>query len=47
MPCSKCGGTMYGDGYSTVVHCEFADEEDYAYVEPDADPIECDFKEDE
>lgn len=45
MPCTKCGGTMLGDGYMDVVHCEYADEEDYKYVEPDGGPIYCRFVE--
>ena len=38
---------MIGDGYQTVMHCEFAKEEDIEGIEPDAEPIYCDFKEDE
>lgn len=44
--CSKCGGTMLGDGYTTPFHCEFADESKYELTEPDAPPVECDFEED-
>ena len=43
--CSKCGGALLGDGYTQVLHCEFADEEDYLYVEPDAPPVLCNFEE--
>lgn len=39
--CKNCGGTMEGDGYTKVFHCEFADEEDYVYCEPDASPVYC------
>jgi hypothetical protein len=44
MPCPKCGGTLYGDGYTSVVHCEFADEAKYQYEAPDAGPFYCDFE---
>lgn len=39
--CPNCGGKLHGDGYGTVLHCEFADEEDYWYSEPDAEPVFC------
>lgn len=42
--CSKCGGDMIGDGYTTVSHCENADEDKYWNHEPDANPVECDFE---
>lgn len=41
--CSKCGGDMVGDGYTAVPHCEYATA--YDDLEPDADPVYCDFKE--
>lgn len=41
--CPKCGGTLLGDGYTTVVHCEYV--KDIGDVEPDASPIYCDFEE--
>lgn len=44
MTCSKCGGDMLGDGYTVVKHCEYAEEDDYKYREPDAWPVECDFE---
>lgn len=40
--CPKCGGELYGDGYKSVVHCEFADEEKIDGIEPDTNPIYCD-----
>jgi len=43
--CPKCGGSMIGDGYTTVLHCENADEPTYEFLEPDAGPVYCDFKE--
>lgn len=43
--CIKCGGAMSGDGYSSVLHCEFADESTYEYHEADAPPVYCNFKE--
>ena len=41
-PCPNCGGTMYGDGYTGVVHCENAGiDSDPGPYEPDAGPIYC------
>lgn len=40
--CSNCGGNMEGNGYSKVLHCEFADEGSYEHHEPDANPVMCD-----
>lgn len=34
---------MIGDGYTSVMHCENADEADYEFHEPDAEPVLCDF----
>ena len=39
--CPICGGTLIGDGFSDVVHCEFAREEDVDGKEPDANPVYC------
>ncbi len=40
MCCVNCGGSMVGDGYTLVRHCEYVDvDED---VECDAGPIYCD-----
>ena len=39
--CIRCGGTIVGDGYSTVRHCEFADQEDYLDKEPDVPTVLC------
>jgi hypothetical protein len=37
---------MIGDGYTTVLHCEFAEDEDQIMEsEPDAPPIYCGMKE--
>lgn len=47
MACKKCGGNMEGDGYSTVIHCEYAEESTYEYHAPDEGPVYCNFKEDE
>tara|TARA_Y100000593_G_C4136788_1_gene250160 strand:+ start:37 stop:228 length:192 start_codon:yes stop_codon:yes gene_type:complete len=41
--CSKCNGALIGDGYTTVMHCENADEDKYYGKEPDAKVVECDF----
>jgi hypothetical protein len=43
MCCDKCGGTMCGDGYTSVLHCEHVDPPMDA--EPDSGPLYCDFKE--
>lgn len=45
MVCSKCGGTIVGNGYTLVFHCEFADDEKVFESEPDANIILCDYKE--
>lgn len=47
MQCIKCGGEMIGDGYASVMRCEFAEEESYEHHEPDASPAYCDFEGDE
>jgi len=39
--CKNCGGDMIGDGYTSVIHCEYADEEDYLYSAPDSGPFYC------
>jgi hypothetical protein len=40
--CPRCGGTMIGDGYKSVRHCENSTEESYFYADPDRGPIYCD-----
>lgn len=37
---------MEGDGYTQVYHCEFADEELWYDVEPDANPVYCKVRDD-
>lgn len=32
---------MEGDGYDMVFHCEFADDDLWAFCEPDAEPVFC------
>lgn len=44
MQCKRCGGTMIGDGYTTVTYCEHVDTTGECF-EPDAGPIYCDFEE--
>lgn len=47
MKCSQCGETMVGDGYSSVMYCPNGREEKSEQIEssePDANPIECDFE---
>ena len=46
MICKECGSEMLGDGYSEVIHCAYASDDTYMYVEPDADPIYCVLDED-
>lgn len=41
MYCENCGGMMVGDGYRSVLHCEYAEWDDYAHMEPDAKPVYC------
>lgn len=43
--CSKCNGDIVGDGYNSVMHCEYADSDETMYAEPDAGPILCDYEE--
>ena len=38
---------MIGDGYTVVLHCEYADDESYIYVECDGGPIYCDYAEED
>lgn len=47
MSCPKCGGDLVGDGYTSVIHCEDAEEEDYWHNAPDDGPVYCNFEEDE
>lgn len=39
----KCGGTLVGNGFTEVVHCEFA--EVTSDIECDAPVIFCDYQE--
>lgn len=39
--CPSCGGDMIGDGFTSVVHCEFA--ENYEHYAPDDNPVLCGF----
>lgn len=39
--CPNCGGRLFGDGCITVLHCEFADEDEFLLAEPDAQPVFC------
>lgn len=41
--CKNCGGTLIGDGYRTVVHCEYA-EIDFDLA-PDEGPVYCEGEE--
>lgn len=39
--CKDCNGEMIGDGYTSVKHCEFAEEASYEFHEADAAPVYC------
>ena len=42
MICEVCGGTMVGEGYVTLLHCENVElDMDVLSLEPDAGPIYC------
>ena len=43
MICLVCGGSMVGDGITVVFHCENIDIADINDIEPDANPIYCDY----
>lgn len=42
--CKKCGEYYIGDGFKKVIHCPNAKEEKLELVEPDANPVDCDFE---
>ena len=44
MRCKNCGGTMEGDGYTNVLHCETLDVIGEGYA-PDANPVYCEMLE--
>jgi uncharacterized protein (DUF983 family) len=44
--CPNCGGTILGDGYTVVQHCEFADYDKYYDKEPDSNTILCEIDDD-
>jgi hypothetical protein len=39
--CPNCGGTILGDGYRVVRHCENADQQKVWEAEPDAKVVLC------
>lgn len=41
MQCKNCGGSMIGDGYTVVLHCENAEESEYEFNAPDEGPVYC------
>jgi len=51
MNCKSCSGEMVntidavGDGHTTVLHCEYADEPEVDYLESDASPVYCTLEE--
>jgi len=45
MNCAKCGGDIIGNGYSSVMHCEYADEADYEDAAPDDGLFLCNYEE--
>jgi hypothetical protein len=44
LQCSKCGGEIIGNGYTSIMHCENADEDTYWFEAPDQ-YIECTYEE--
>jgi len=46
MNCRKCGGEMHGDGYKSVLICEYVEDTEEVY-EPDAGPIYCNYEPEE
>ena len=40
MHCNHCGGSMLGDGVTTVIHCERLSAIDFS-VAPDSAPLHC------
>ncbi len=44
MNCPNCGGEIIGDGYTSNMKCENA--EDVDFLEPDAEIVLCNFTED-
>jgi hypothetical protein len=46
MNCKNCGGEMLGDGYRSVLICEYVEDAEEVY-EPDAEPIYCNYKPEE
>ena len=41
MACPICGGDIIGNGYTSVMHCENANDVAYELHEPDANPVYC------
>lgn len=41
MTCYYCNGDIIGDGYTSVQHCENAEEDHYQYLAPDEGPVYC------
>ena len=39
--CPNCAEELIGDGVTEVMHCPFAEEDDYLDHEPDAKPVYC------
>lgn len=42
--CKNCGEALEGDGYTSVMHCPYTDEDTYSMA-PDYGPVYCDFEE--
>jgi len=39
--CPNCNGELFGDGYTSVIHCENVDPD--PWLEPDANPVYCNY----
>ena len=43
--CNNCNGDIIGDGYNSVMHCEFADDDKVHFCAGDEGPVLCDYEE--
>ncbi len=43
--CDKCNGDLIGDGYNSVIHCEYADDDKVQFCAGDEGPVLCDYEE--
>ena len=43
--CNNCNGDIIGDGYNSVMHCEYADDDKVQFCAGDEGPVLCDYEE--